>query len=123
MKIFKQLSIIIGISVIGNYLSNTLKLPIPGSITGMIILLILLLLKIVKEEDIKETADFILKNMGFFFIPACVGIISSYFLLEGFYIQTLSLIACSTILVMGVTGFVAQILTRINNSDDGANNK
>ncbi|MFV0555193.1 MAG: CidA/LrgA family protein [Mangrovibacterium sp.] len=115
MKIFQQLAIIIGISLLGDFLSSTFHLPIPGSIVGMILLLIFLLTGIVKEKDIKETADFMLQHMSFFFIPACVSVMSSYTLLQGFYLQSFVLIVSSTILVMCVAAWVAQALSNPKN--------
>jgi holin-like protein len=47
---------------------------VTGSITGMLLLLIFLFTGILKQEQIAETADFLLNHMAFFFIPAGVGI-------------------------------------------------
>ena len=40
MKIYLQLLIIFGFSFIGNVISNVFRLPVPGSILGMILLLL-----------------------------------------------------------------------------------
>ncbi|MFV0521310.1 MAG: CidA/LrgA family protein [Mangrovibacterium sp.] len=117
MKVFKQLAIIVGISLLGDLLSSLFHLPIPGSITGMILLLVFLLTGIVKEKDIKETADFMIHHMSFFFIPACVGVMDSYTLLRGQYVQTLVLIIASTVLVMCVTAWVTQLLGKYTKSE------
>ncbi|MFV0365451.1 MAG: CidA/LrgA family protein [Mangrovibacterium sp.] len=118
MKIFKQLTIIIGLSLLGDFLSSILHLPIPGSITGMILLLVFLLTGILKEKDIKETADFMLQHMSFFFIPAGVSVMGSYTLLKGHYLQTLVLIVGSTIIVMCVAAWVAQALSNKKKKSD-----
>ncbi len=118
MKIFKQLTIIIGISLLGNLLSMLFHLPIPGSICGMILLLLFLLTGVVKEDDIRETADFMIANMSFFFIPACVGIMGSYTMLKGQYIQTIVLIVSSTLLVMATTALVVQLLGKYTKTKD-----
>ena len=119
MKVFKQLLILLGINFLGECISYFFNLPIPGSISGMILLLILLLIGIIKEEQIAETADFFIKNMGFFFIPAGVGILVSYQALEGRYIQTLVVILLSTLLVMSVTGLVTQFLIKRKEKKNG----
>lgn len=111
MKIFTQLLIILAINFVGEAISQILNLPIPGNIIGMILLLILLLFGIVEEKHIKETADFFLVNMGFFFIPASVGILISYQFLEGNYVKTILTILISTTMVMGITGIVTQTLS------------
>lgn len=113
MKVFKQLFIILGINLAGELLSKYLHLPIPGSITGMILLLVLLLTGALKEKHIQETADFMIRNMGFFFIPATVGILVSYHALDGYYFQTTLVVVLSTIIVMAVTALTTQLFINI----------
>lgn len=122
MKIFKQLFIILGINLAGELLSSYLNLPLPGSITGMILLLILLLTGVVKEHQIRETADYMLQNMGFFFIPAGVSILISYQALEGHYFQTVLAIVISTVLVLAITALATQLLININEKKNGQDN-
>ena len=119
MKIFKQLLIILGINFTGEFLSAMLHLPLPGSITGMLLLLILLLTGIIKEKQIAETADFFLNNMGFFFIPAGVGIMVSYEALEGNYVGTMLVILLSTVIVMAVTSLTTQFLIKQKEKKNG----
>ncbi len=119
MKIFKQLLIILGINFLGEFLSSFLNLPLPGSITGMLLLLIMLSTGVVKEEHIKETADFFLQNMGFFFIPAGVSIMVSYYALEGYYLQTILAIVLSTLLVLSITALSTQALINIREKKNG----
>lgn len=79
MKIFKQLIIIIGITLIGNLLSYLLSLihvGFPGAIIGLILLFILLLVKVIKEDDVNLTASFFIDNMGIFFVPATIAILN-----------------------------------------------
>ena len=78
MKIMYQLAIVFAICLIGEGISMILPFPVPGTVLSMIILFILLVLKIIKIEQIREKADFLLKNMAFFFIPAGVGLLASY---------------------------------------------
>lgn len=79
MKIFKQLIIIIGITLVGNLLSYLLSLihvGFPGAIIGLILLFILLLVKVIKEDDVNLTASFFIDNMGIFFVPATIAILN-----------------------------------------------
>lgn len=121
MKIFKQLLIILSINFLGEFLSNFLSLPLPGSIVGMLILLILLFTQILKPDDIAETADFLLNNMAFFFIPAGVGVLVSYTLLSGSYFESVASIVLSTVVVMLVTGGVTQFLVKKETKNGEAN--
>lgn len=121
MKIFKQLFIILAINLAGELISKYLHLPLPGSITGMILLLILLLTGVLKEREIRETADFMLQNMGFFFIPAGVSILVSYHALDGFYFETVVVVVLSTILVLAVTALATQLFINLNEKKNGNN--
>lgn len=80
MKIFFQLAIIIGFALVGtliSYLLGLANIPFPGSLIGMILLFIFLMIGWIKERHIKETADFMVKNMGIFFVPPAVAILNN----------------------------------------------
>ncbi|WP_439185588.1 CidA/LrgA family protein [Carboxylicivirga taeanensis] len=117
MKVFRQLAIILAINFTGELLSKSLSLPLPGSIVGMFILLILLLTGIVKEAHIAETADFFLEKMPFFFIPAGVSVMVAYQFIEGHLATVLATILLSTLLVMIVSALVAQLIIKKKNDD------
>lgn len=88
----------------------------------MALLLVLLISGIIKPEHIKETADFLLTNMGFFFIPAGVGILVAYPFLKGFYIEATSVILISTLIVLIVTSVVTQYVANRKERKDGMAN-
>ena len=50
LKLFKQLGIVLLITFAGECISRFPGIPVPGSIVGMILLLVLLKLKILREE-------------------------------------------------------------------------
>lgn len=110
MKIFNQLALILGVWVIGEYISSFIQelIVIPGSIIGMLLLFGLLQLKILKLESIKELSDFFLDNMAIFFIPAGVSLINSIHLIRDNIFVLLVTIVLSTIVVMYVTGIVVE---------------
>ena len=78
MKYLKQFLIILIISFIGEILKEILPLPIPASIYGMVILFVCLLTKVIKLEDVRETGKFLIEIMPVMFIPAGVGLMSSW---------------------------------------------
>ncbi len=121
MKIFKQLLIILAINFIGELLQKGLDIPVPGSIIGLFILLACLLSGIIKEEQIADTANFLLENMPFFFVPAGVGVMVSYKYLQGNLFYSILTIILSTILVIIVTSLVTEFLIKLNNDDEGNN--
>ena len=98
MKVFNQIGILLGVWAAGELVSQFIKniISIPGSILGMIILFLLLQFKVI----IKDVADFLLGNMGIFFIPAGVSLIQSLGLIKENAILLLSCIILINIAVM-----------------------
>ena len=117
MKIFNQLGIILGIWAVGELISSLLSniITMPGTIIGMIILFLLLQFKIMKEETIKDVADFLLGNMAIFFVPAGVSLINSLGLITENMLVLLLSGTVATIIIMIVTGKIVEIM---NNKKD-----
>ncbi|HIT09756.1 MAG TPA: CidA/LrgA family protein [Candidatus Merdivicinus faecavium] len=75
MKILAQIALIFGVCLIGEGIARFL--PLPGSVVSMVLLFLLLLCRVVKPAQVEGTADFLLRNMAFFFIPAGVAVMES----------------------------------------------
>jgi len=112
LKYLKQLLIILLISCIGELLNYFIKLPIPSSIYGMIILFILLCLGVVKIHHIKEVSKFLIDIMPILFIPYAVGIIDQIDQLKESWIQIIIITIVSTIITMVITGIVSQTVIK-----------
>ena len=117
MKIFNQLGIILGIWALGELISSLISniITMPGTIIGMIILFLLLQFKIIKEETIKDVADFLLGNMAIFFVPAGVSLINSLGLITEKMLVLVLSATVATVIIMIVTGKIVQIM--INKKD------
>lgn len=109
MKYIRQLSYIMAISFLGEILSNIIPLPIPASIYGIIILFLLLLFQIIKIDKVEDTARFLMEVMPIMFIPAAVGLLESWNVIKGSIMQYMILIIITTVLVMIITGKIAQL--------------
>ena len=77
MKILMQLAIILFICLLGEVIAAVLPFPFPASVISMLLVLALLLWGPLKIYHIQKQADFLLDNMGFFFVPPAVAIIFS----------------------------------------------
>lgn len=109
MKYVNQFLIIMFISFFGELLS-LLPLPIPGSVYGLGILLICLYTRMIKLEDIEDVANWLIVIMPVLFVPSAVSLINvAQELLGNLFIIAIVLIV-STIVVMVVTGKVAQFM-------------
>ena len=112
MKLFRETLIILVIYLIGELLSKSLHLPVPGNILGMVILFILLFTKIVKVDNISTVTNFLLDHLAFFFIPAGVGLMASLGIIKATWWQLLIVCITTTIIIIGVTGIVVQAISR-----------
>ena len=68
---------------------------------------------VVKLEMVEETADFFISMMGIFFVPSSVGLMNSMDIVKGNVVQLLCMCVISTVVVMIVTGLVAQLVMKI----------
>ena len=112
MKWMKQFGIILAITFLGELLRYLLPLPIPASIYGLVLMLLVLKLGVVKLEQVKETGDFLIEIMPMMFIPAAVGLLSSWDSLKDIWIPVVVITLATTVIVMAVTGLVTQTIRR-----------
>ncbi len=112
MKYMKQLSIILSISFLAELLEYIIPLPVAASIYGLLLMLIGLITKVIPLEKVEGAADFLVENMSVMFIPATVGIMTSVEELKQMLLPLCVITVVSTILIMIVTGKVAQGIIR-----------
>lgn len=112
MKIAGQFGIILGLSFAGEWLNEVLPFSVPASIYGFVLLFLLLSFRVIRVEQIKETAVFFLEIMPLLFVPAGVGLITSWSVIREIWWQTLLIVIISTIAVMAVSGRVTQYFLR-----------
>ena len=110
MKYLRQFGIILGVTCVGEIMKYFIPLPIPGSIYGLILMFLLLLMRVIKVEHVKETGEFLIEIMPLMFIPAGVGLVTSWNQLQSFLVPLLVITVVSTLVVMIVTGKVTDFL-------------
>ncbi len=108
MKYMKQFGIILLVTYIGEALRFYIPLSIPASIYGLCLMLVLLITKVIKVDQVKEAGDFLIEIMPLMFIPAAVGLITSWMLLKTIWVPVLVITIMSTLLVMVAAGKVTQ---------------
>lgn len=113
MKILKQILIIFAVCTLGSFAGK--YIPFPPSILSLLILLILLVSGIIKTRQIKETTEFMLENMAFFFIPAGIKIMDSFYEFSQSIIPILLIVAITTILTFTATFFTVSGIMRLMN--------
>ncbi|QFI56277.1 CidA/LrgA family protein [Aeromonas simiae] len=108
-----QVSLLAAIWWVADLAVLTLHLPLPANLTGMLLLLALILLKVVRPHWLKAGANWLLAEMLLFFVPAVVAVINYQELLltEGWRIGVV--LVLSTVLVLGTTALVVDRLYRL----------
>lgn len=112
MKYIKQFLFILFISFLGEVLKLCLPLPIPASIYGMILMFVGLMTGIIKLDSVKETGKFLIEIMPIMFIPAGVGLMTSWGKLKAIIVPVSLITVVTIITVMIATGWVSQIIIR-----------
>lgn len=120
MKQFRGFAIIMLFAFLGECANAFLPLPIPASIYGLLFLFFALQTGILPEELIAKPADFLLEIMPLLFVPAAVGILDAYAVLQQELLGILAIICISTLLVAFCTGSAAQGIIRLLRKKGGS---
>ncbi|HGF7476321.1 TPA: CidA/LrgA family protein [Vibrio mimicus] len=96
-----------------DWLVNQFHLPLPANLTGMLILLLLVMLKVVNIEWFRRGASWLLAEMLLFFVPAVVAVVNYQDLMcqEGMKIGVV--LVASTILVIASTAWIVDKMHRV----------
>lgn len=113
MKLLKQFLIILAISFVGEILKYLLPLPVPASIYGMVILFIGLLTGLIPLNSVRSAGKFMIEIMPVTFIPAGVGLMSSWGNLKPVLVPVLVITVVALLTVMIATGYVSQLVIRM----------
>ncbi len=120
MKILLQIGVIFGIYWLSQGIEAILPFPFPASVISLILLLVLLGVKAIKLEQIKEKTDFILGNLAFFFVPITMKIIDYADLVLEKGAAFLTICVVSTIVTFAATAWTVQLTNRwMNRKKEG----
>lgn len=123
MKYIKQIMIILLFSFLGELLNYIIPLSIPASIYGMALLFLALTTRIIKLEQIEDTAEYLLSIMLIFFVPSAVGIMDTFFEYQDSMLPIILIVIISTLVVLIVTGLVSQLMIKITSKKGDDNNE
>ena len=118
MKIFKQLILIIAFTLLGvliSYLLSLAHINFPGSLIGMILLFIFLLIGIIKVNSIDEVSKFFIDNMGIFFVPGAVMILNKLELISAIWWKLLIVILAAFVISFICTYYSVKLTLFLQN--------
>ena len=107
-----RFTVILAVSFLGEALAQFIPLPVPGSIYGMLIMLLALVLKIVPLEKVKGESEFLQEIMPVLFVPAAVGILDTWGVLRDLLLPCMLAVLPCTLIVMAVSGLTVQRLLK-----------
>ncbi len=90
---------------LGELLSRGLRLPFPGPVVGMLLLLLALRLPLVRDP-VAACANFLLSHLSLLFVPVGVGVMTHLGLLGQYGVRMLTIIVLSTWIGLVVTVLV-----------------
>lgn len=121
MKQLIAMGIITCACFLGEILNLLLPLPVPASVYGLIILLLLLITGLVKVEQVEPVSNFFMSVMPIFFLGPSIKLMTSVDILKESFPAILGMGILSTIAVVCVTGLIAQLLSKGKENDDEHN--
>lgn len=107
-----QFGILMAFLAIGEFIVWLTGIPVPSSIIGMILLASALKARIIKLRQIENLANFLVHNLGFFFVPAGVGLMNCFGLISQEWIPIVGAAVGSTVIIMAVTGWVHRLVRK-----------
>ena len=119
MKYIKQFILILAISFAGELLKYLLPLPVPASIYGMVLMFLALLTGVIKLEHVRDTGKFLIEIMPLMFIPAGVGLMSSWSTLKPLLLPVAVITVVTIITVMVASGHTAQFILKREEKREG----
>ncbi|PFD95480.1 holin-like protein [Bacillus cereus] len=109
-KIIVQVAALYVFYMIGTWVQEMVDIPIPGSLIGMFLLLILLSMKVLPVKWFDLGAETLVAIMPFLLIPPTIGLMNygAFFMSKG--ISLFITIVASTFLIIIVAGHTGQYL-------------
>jgi holin-like protein len=111
MLALRGLAFLLLLQAAGEAISHALKLPFPGPVLGLVLLLPALQWRLVREP-VAMCAEFLLAHLSLLFVPVGVGVITHLSLLSRYGWQLVVVIVLSTWVGMAVTALVLRALLK-----------
>lgn len=108
----RQCFILFGCMALGELVTTLTRVKLPSSIIGMLLLTLLLKVKVIKLEWVRGLTDFLIANLGFFFVPPGVALMLHFNLIKAELVPIIGATLVSTALVLLITGHTHQVVAK-----------
>ena len=110
----RQCAVLFGCLALGELLISVTGVMLPSCIIGMLLLAFFLKVGWVKLNWVQGLSDFLVANLGFFFVPPGVALMLYFDVIEAQFWPVVIATVVSTMLVLVVTGWIHQIARKSN---------
>ena len=107
-----SLALLLGYQLAGEIIARALNLPIPGPVIGMLLLLVTLIIRGRAPEPLVRLSHELLQHLALLFVPAGVGIIAHFQLIQAEWVSLTLALVVSLIVTLTVTGLSMKAFTR-----------
>jgi holin-like protein len=118
MNALRGLAWLLVFQSVGELLARGLRLPFPGPVVGMLLLLFALRWSAVREP-VSVCADFLLSHLSLLFVPVGVGVMTHLSLVNQYGFRMLLVIVLSTLAGLAVTALTLYGLRSAKDSEGG----
>lgn len=98
--------------LVGELIVTVFGVPIPGSVVGMVLLLIGLIIRGEVPEGLRVTAEGLLKVLPLLLVPAGVGLMNYFGVLSDYWLELIVSLFISTLITMFVVAFLLKVLSK-----------
>jgi holin-like protein len=106
------MALLAGFLAVGIMVADRARLPIPGSVLGMVLITVAFQLDVIPVAWVRPAADLLLRHMGLLFVPPGVAVMVHADLIRAEWLPILAGSAASTVAVLLVVGWVQQRMER-----------
>ena len=102
------LLVLLALLFAGGWIADAARLPLPGSVVGMLMLAAALRLRWVPARAVEPMAELLIRNMALLFVPAGVGVMVYGGLLSREWLPIAAGSVASTVAVLLAVGWLQQ---------------
>ena len=110
----RQCAILFGCLALGELIVYLTGVKLPSSIIGMLLLTLFLKLGWIKLHWVQGLSDFLVANLGFFFVPPGVALMLYFDVIAAEFWPIVTATIVSTALVLATTGWVHQLVRKFS---------
>lgn len=98
---------------LADFLVSTFHIPLPANLTGMLLLLTLVIIRVVKVDWLRKGATWLLAEMLLFFVPAVIAVVNYQELMQQQGLRIMAVLVISTIMVIAITAWTVDKMYRL----------